>query len=95
MSKRGNSKKALYSMRTGRKRRLVFKVCGQFFEVDVHERVEVFDIVTKKRVPCDQWWQRGRGVSVPLGTTPRYFEMRSDTLERIRGYEGLVSAKPL
>lgn len=84
-----------YSMRTGRKRRLVFKVCGESFEVEVHERVEVFNLVTKERVPCDQWWLAGRGVSVPLGTTPRYFEMNSATLERVRGYEGLVSAKPL
>ena len=90
MSKQRNPKK--FSIRTGRGRRLTFSILGVQATVDVHERVEVVDIVTRARIPMDEWYIAGIGMRVPLGATPVYFELRNDTGERVRDYAGLVKA---
>ena len=87
--------KQKYSMATGRKRQLKFRVLGSSFTIDAHERIEVTDLVTGERLPVKAWWMPGVGCRVPLGCTCRYFEMRKDTNERIRSYEGLVSVRVL
>lgn len=82
------------SVPTGRKRRLHFVVLGERFTIDVHERVEMLDLVTRKRFDPKRWHMGAGAVRTPLGCTPQYFEVRDDTRERIRSYQGVVKAEP-
>jgi len=82
------------SVATGRKRRLHFIVLGERFTIDVHERVEMIDLTTRKRIDPQRWHMGNGNVRTPLGCTPRYFELRDDTRERVRSYSGVTKAEP-
>jgi hypothetical protein len=71
---------------------LVFKLLGHKYVIDVHERVEMVDIATGRRLLPEKWHLGNGTVKTPIGFTPRYFEVRDDTNERLTNYSGLIDS---
>jgi hypothetical protein len=71
---------------------LVFKLLGHRYSIDVHERVEMANIATGERLHPSKWSLGNGCVKTPMGFTPRYFEVRNDTNERMKNYSGLVDS---
>ena len=76
---------------TGRKRRLHFLLFGERFHLDVLECVEMVDLITGDAMDAALWHLGDGQARVPLGCSPRYFEVRADTGERVV-YDGVFMA---
>jgi len=85
-----------YSVATGRKRHLTFKLMGWSYGFTAVEHVEMISLATGKRIDATRWAQGGSGnFRVLHGATSRYYEIRDDLGERIRHYDGLVLIRPI